>query len=130
MKAYIEYLTTEGACTELNFATLETRITEVSKEREPEPGELLVPGYVDITLDRCGWDLLPKRQQPKNRIKESKFSIPSDQLTALANGLGARRPEDLRGMKVKALYQTEIKRNRYPLLIGFVRPEDIVELER
>ncbi len=124
MRVYLEYVQLDGENTELNYATLKTKIVGVSQERGPNCGELNAYKYVDITLDKCGWDLLPKRRQPKNRINRDKFAVTLKQLTALTNALGARKPQELKRMEVTALYNLDD--NGYDLR-GFIRPKDRIE---
>ena len=128
MRVYLEHVQCDGESEEINYATLKAKIVGVSQERGPHCGELNAQRYVDITLDKCGWDLLPKRQQPKNRINRDKFAVTLEQLTALTNALGARKPQELKRMEVTALYNIRYG-DRYDL-IGFIRPKDRVEIEK
>ncbi|MFH1710966.1 MAG: hypothetical protein ABH840_01515 [Nanoarchaeota archaeon] len=129
MRIHLEHITNWGECDEINYATLNAKITDVSAQRNPNPGDYSGEIYRDITLSVSGIELLPENQRPKHKVEPTRFGVPSANLSALINGLGARNLEQLKGMEVIALYSMPHPNNPWTL-IGFVRPQDKVELEK
>lgn len=137
MRVHLEYVQCGGSgiffqcggrAAEIDYATLKTKIVGVSQERGSNVGEHSGYKYVDITLDKGKWDLIPEEQRPKNRIDGAKFGVTLEELASLTNALGVRKPQELKNMEVITLYHRRCG-DRYDLL-GFIRPLDKVELEK
>lgn len=124
MRTYIEYISSTGVCMDLKYATLKTKIIQIDSVRGPSPGELRGHQYKDLILKPGSQAIFSKRKRSQGREIQP---ITLEQLTALSNGLGVRKSDELRGMEVIALY--DISNDRLPKLLGFIRPQDKVEIE-